>query len=81
MTRPFERITKAIADADDGYGESLTTITQIGHVARFGIEEFAGRIVAIGLNQAVEMFLYSIEMRLAIPKRVVGIEGYHSKIL
>ena len=60
------------------YGESLATVTQIGHIARFGIEQLAGGIVAIRLNKAVEVFLYFIEVRLTIPKRVVGIESYNS---
>ncbi len=63
------------------YGEGLAAITQVGHISRLGNEQLAGRIVAIRLNELVEMILYGFEMRLTIPKRVIGIESYHTKIL
>lgn len=63
------------------YGEGLAAITQVGHITRLGDEQLACRVVAIRLNELVEMILYGLEMRLTIPKRVVGIEGYNTDIL
>jgi hypothetical protein len=63
------------------YGEGLAAITQVGHITRLGDEQLACRVVAIRLYELVEMILYGLEMRLTIPKRVVGIEGYNTDIL
>ena len=60
---------------NDAYGKGLAAIAQISHVVRFGMVEFSGRVFAVGRDKAVEVVLYGFEMRLAVPKGVIGIEG------
>ena len=60
---------------DDGDGEGLTAIAEIGHVAALRLEQFSGGVFTIGRNQTVEVVLYGLEVRLAVPEGVVGIEG------
>ena len=60
---------------DDRDGEGLAAIAEIGHVARLCLEEFLGRGFAVRSDEAVEMVLYGFKVRLAVPERIVCIEG------
>ena len=59
--------TYAEGRLDDRDGEGLTTIAEVGHIARFRFVEFLGRDLTIGCNQLVEMVLHFLEMRLTVP--------------
>ncbi len=62
-------------------GERLAAIPQVGHVAALGLEEFRLGVVAIGGDEPVEMLLHMVEMRLAVPQRIVGIECNYPYVL
>ena len=64
---------------DDGDGEGLAAVAEVGHVAALRLEQFSGRVLAVGCNETVEVILYGLEVRLAVPKGVVGIEGDYSE--
>ena len=65
---------------DDGDGESLATIAEVGHIPRLRLVELLCRHIAIGRNERVEVVLYGFKVRLTVPEGVVGIEGYDSEI-
>ena len=60
---------------DDADGKCLATIAKVSHIAALREEEFVLRVFAIGCNETVEMILYLLEMRLAVPQGIVSIES------
>ena len=62
---------------EDADGESLAAIAEVGHIARLRLKKIQLGILTIGRNQAVEVFLHSLEMRLTVPQRVIRIKRNH----
>ena len=74
-------LTHAHGRLEDGEGEGLHAVTQQPHVLALGGEELEGRRLAVcpGNKLVVEPLHDALEMALAVPERVVGVEGYYFK--